>query len=138
MKVAQHKGMRIAVLTRDEHCPPHVHVDGGDWTARFQFAFWHNGVSFWDSEGKEISEGLKAEISATIKAALPKARKAWIAAVKKTCLENRFWNVASEKLERSGRTRGFGVSKIVSGTYDATRCLTTILLENLDELGIQL
>jgi Domain of unknown function (DUF4160) len=43
MKVGQYKGRRIAVLTRDEHCPPHVHLDGGDSSARFEFSFWHNG-----------------------------------------------------------------------------------------------
>ena len=44
MKVGQYKGRRIAVFTRDEHCPPHV-PDGGDWSTWFEFSFWHNGVS---------------------------------------------------------------------------------------------
>ena len=38
----------MAVLTRNEHCPPHVHVGSADWEARFEFSFWHNGVRLWD------------------------------------------------------------------------------------------
>ena len=44
MKVCSHKGLVIAVLTRNEHCPPHVHVGAARWDARFLFSFWHNGV----------------------------------------------------------------------------------------------
>jgi hypothetical protein len=52
--VGQYKGRRIAVFTRDEHCPPHVHLDGGDWSARFEFSFWHNGVSLLDVTGYSL------------------------------------------------------------------------------------
>lgn len=38
----------MAVLTRNEHCPPHVHVGSPQWEARFEFSFWHNGVRLWD------------------------------------------------------------------------------------------
>ena len=48
MKVCTHMGLDIAVLTRNEHCPPHVHVGTDKWDARFQFSFWHNGVRLWD------------------------------------------------------------------------------------------
>ncbi len=48
MKVFVYKGYAVVVMLRDEHCPPHVHVDGGRWSARFRFSFWHNGVELWD------------------------------------------------------------------------------------------
>jgi hypothetical protein len=48
MKVCTHQGLQMAVLTRNEHCPPHVHVGSVDWEARFEFSFWHNGVRLWD------------------------------------------------------------------------------------------
>jgi len=38
----------LAVLTRNERCPPHAHVGSTDWEARFEFSFWHNGVRLWD------------------------------------------------------------------------------------------
>jgi hypothetical protein len=44
----QLQGLAMVVMLRDEHCPPHVHVDGGRWSARFKFSFWHNGVELWD------------------------------------------------------------------------------------------
>lgn len=48
MKVCEHRGLVVAVLTRNEHCPPHVHVGTDDWDARFEFSFWHDGVRLWD------------------------------------------------------------------------------------------
>jgi len=48
MKICTYHGLIIAVLTRNEHCPPHVHVGAADWEARFEFSFWHNGVRLWD------------------------------------------------------------------------------------------
>jgi hypothetical protein len=48
MNVCRYKGFSLVVMLRDEHCPPHVHVDAGTWSARFRFSFWHNGVELWD------------------------------------------------------------------------------------------
>ena len=48
MKVCEHRGLVVAVLTRNEHCPPHVHEGTDDWDARFEFSFWHDGVRLWD------------------------------------------------------------------------------------------
>ena len=50
MKVCIYNGLVIAILTRNEHCPPHVHVGPQEWDARFEFSFWHNGVRLWDVE----------------------------------------------------------------------------------------
>jgi hypothetical protein len=48
MKVCAHRGLVVAIFTRNEHCPPHVHVGTAQWEARFEFSFWHNSVSLWD------------------------------------------------------------------------------------------
>ena len=48
LKVFSHKGLSVVIMLRDEHCPPHAHVDAGAWSARFKFSFWHNGVELWD------------------------------------------------------------------------------------------
>ena len=37
MKLCVYRDLVIAVLTRNEHCPPHVHVGTDKWDARFQF-----------------------------------------------------------------------------------------------------
>jgi hypothetical protein len=47
MKVCSHKGLVIAVLTRNEHCPPHVHVGTTKWNARILFSFRYNDVRLW-------------------------------------------------------------------------------------------
>jgi len=85
MKVGQYKGRRIAVLTRDEHCPPHVHLDGGDWSARFEFSFWHNGVSLLDviPDTARVPSQVKSDVIAIIKGRLPVARESWMEAIKK-------------------------------------------------------
>jgi hypothetical protein len=44
MSVCAHHGLVFAILTRDQHCPPHVHVGTDKWEARFEFGFWDNGV----------------------------------------------------------------------------------------------
>jgi hypothetical protein len=48
MKVCSYKGLSIVILLRAEHCPPHVHVNAGSWSARLQFSFWHNDIELWD------------------------------------------------------------------------------------------
>jgi hypothetical protein len=44
MRVCAHRRLVFAVLTLDEHCPPHVHVGTDKWEARFEFSFWDNSV----------------------------------------------------------------------------------------------
>ena len=48
MKVCVHRDLVIAVLTRDEHCLPHVHVGTNKWDVRFQFSVGHDSVQLWD------------------------------------------------------------------------------------------
>jgi hypothetical protein len=33
MRICSYKGLVMVVMLRDEHCPPHAHVDGGRWSA---------------------------------------------------------------------------------------------------------
>jgi hypothetical protein len=44
MKICSYKGLSIVIMLRDEHCPPHVHVNAGPWNARFLFSFCHNEI----------------------------------------------------------------------------------------------
>ena len=81
MKVCKHAGLTIAVLTRNEHCPPHVHVGTEKWDARFQFSFWHNGVRLWDvmpaqnEPSAAVLEGLRLALKQP--AHLRRARDLW-------------------------------------------------------------
>lgn len=45
---------------RDEHCPPHVHVAGKEWDARFRFSFLDGHVALWDVGQKIILNLVRA------------------------------------------------------------------------------
>ena len=34
VKIIRYRNYTLAVLTRDEHCPPHAHVGSSEWEAR--------------------------------------------------------------------------------------------------------
>lgn len=48
MRLFSYKGFSMVIMLRDEHCPPHAHVDAGTWSARFKFSLWHNSVELWE------------------------------------------------------------------------------------------
>jgi hypothetical protein len=81
MRVCSHKGLVIAVLARNEHCPPHVHVGTAQWDARFLFSFWHNGVRLWDvtPAQNEPNVAVLEELRHVLKqpAHLRRARECW-------------------------------------------------------------
>jgi hypothetical protein len=97
MKVCAYKGLLIAVLTRNEHCPPHVHVGSDKWEARFEFSFWHNGVRLYDvmpaqkQPTVEVLEELRQELKLPIH--LRRAREIWWSSSQTVCLVNQLWDV---------------------------------------------
>ena len=131
MKVCTHRGLLIAVLTRNEHCPPHVHVGTGDWNARFEFSFWHNGVRLWDvvPTQESPSAGLLEEIRQAIKEAenLLRARKLWWQSRQTLCLDNLLWDTTTLAVVTPKGTRTSTV-QIVSGRFDGVRNRTVLHL----------
>ena len=129
MKVCTHRGLLIAVLTRNEHCPPHVHVGTGDWNARFEFSFWHNGVRLWDVVPiqESPSAGLLEEIRQAIKEAenLLRARKLWWQSRQTLCLDNLLWDTTTLAVVTPKGTRTSTV-QIVSGRFDGVRNRTVL------------
>jgi hypothetical protein len=111
MKICSYKGLVMVVMLRDEHCPPHVHVDGGRWSARFKFSFWHNGVELWDvipyarRPPLAVLEGLRQELKQT--AHLQRARTIWWTRIQTACLDNQLWDWQAEEVlatKRPGST----------------------------------
>ncbi len=110
MKVCSHKGLVIAILTRNEHCPPHVHVGTAQWDARFLFCFWHNDVRLWDVTParnepnvavlEELSQALKQPVH------LRRARECWWSSRQTLCLENQQWDAAAEDGQPQGSAAG--------------------------------
>jgi hypothetical protein len=102
MKVCSHRGLVIAILTRNEHCPPHVHVGNARWEARFEFSFWHNSVSLWDVVPaknmptvtllEELRQVLKLPVN------LKQARAIWWLSRQTVCLDNQMWDKARQEV----------------------------------------
>jgi hypothetical protein len=96
MKVCSYKGLSVVIMLRDEHCPPHAHVEAGAWSARFRFSFWHNGVELWDvvplSRRPPIAvlEGLRQSLK--LPAHLLRARRLWWRKLHTACLDNQLWD----------------------------------------------
>ena len=97
----------MVVMLRDEHCPPHAHVDGGRWSARFKFSFWHNGVELWDvipyarRPPLAVLEGLRQELNQP--AHLQRARTIWWGKIQTACLDNQLWDWQADEVVATKR-----------------------------------
>ena len=137
--------MDIAVLTRNEHCPPHVHVGHNGWDARFSFSFWHNSVNLWDvnpenmAPSKSVLEELRLIIEDPVN--LRKARHCWWrvhSSTLKICLNNKYWDPDNGE-EVDGKSARTGMPQIQSAMYNAARDVTTLTFVGGEEpLEIQL
>lgn len=116
-------GYQIVVMFRDEHCPPHVHVDGKDWSMRIKFSFWNNDTEFWDTTPSRAKPNLRVirmlcrELEKTNN--LCKARQEWMKAVKQTCMDNGYWDLTNSKMGSQGNT-------IINSTYDTQKNITVL------------
>jgi hypothetical protein len=96
MKLFSYKGLSAVIMLRDEHCPPHAHVDAGTWSARFKFSFWHNSVELWDvvpqlqRPPEAVLEGLRHALRQP--AHLRRARGIWWDKLQTACLDNQLWD----------------------------------------------
>lgn len=96
MKVCSYKGLSIVIMLRDEHCPPHVHVNAGVWSARLGFSFWHNDIQLWDvvplsrRPPLAVLEGLCRSLEQP--AHLRRARRIWWSKLQTVCLDNQWWD----------------------------------------------
>lgn len=131
MKVCRHQGLLIAILTRNEHCPPHVHVGTEKWDARFTFSFWHNGVRLWDviparhEPSAVVLEDLRLVIKRPVH--LRKARGLWWHSRRTLCLDRQWWDVAGEEAVHPA-TRRAGALEIESAHFDAQAYRTVLKL----------
>ena len=96
MKLFRYKGLSMVIMLRDEHCPPHAHVDAGPWSARFKFSFWHNSVELWDvvphSNRPPVAmlEGLRHALRQPVH--LRRARAIWWDKLNTVCLDHQIWD----------------------------------------------
>lgn len=136
MKVCIHDGLLVAVLTRNEHCPPHVHVGTADWEARFEFGFWHNDVSLLDvvpvknQPSAAVLEALRQVIKTPQH--LRRARECWWEVLGSTCLENQMWD-AKEQEVVSPKAKRQGTRVIKAAVFDGRQYKTVLTLAGLDK-----
>lgn len=131
MKVRTHKGLLIAVLTRNEHCPPHVHVGTDKWEARFEFSFWHNGVRLLDVVPVKnqpivaVLEDLRQTLKQPVN--LRRAREIWWGCRQTVCLVNQLWNIETDEIV-STQYRRLDARVIEAAHFDAQRYKTVLQL----------
>ena len=136
MEVCRHKGLLVAVLTRNEHCPPHVHVGTADWEARYEFCFWHNDVSLLDvvpvknQPSVAVLEDLRQVIKNPLN--LRRARKGWWEVLGSTCLENQMWDAKQQEVV-SPKAKRLGSRVITAAVFDGRQYKTFLTLAGLDK-----
>jgi hypothetical protein len=132
MKVCNHQGLLIAVLTRNEHCPPHVHVGTVDWEARFEFSFWHNGVCLLDvvpvknQPSIDVLEDLRQAIKNPQH--LRRARTCWWESIQAVCLVNQMWDAQALEVV-SPKEKRPNAQRIQTAVFDANRYQTVLQLK---------
>lgn len=142
MKVCTHHGHDLVILTRNEHCPPHIHVGSTKWAARFTFSFWENHVQLWDvvPEQNMPSTSILDALQTTLAepANLRKARELWWKALGSVCLDNKYWDTKkNEVIETKGRRTN--AEQIHSALFHPKTYRTTFLISPSEqEVEIQL
>ena len=132
MKVFTHLGLAVAVLTRNEHCPPHVHVGPPEWEARFEFSFWHNGARLLDvvpvrnKPNIKVLEGLRQAIM--IPENLRRARECWWQSKQALCLVNQVWDEQRQEVASPAQKRQ-GARMIQTAVFDTQRYRTLLQLK---------
>lgn len=136
MQVCKHNGLVLAVLTRNEHCPPHVHVGSAEWNARFKFSFWHDSVCLWDvvpaqnMPSAKVLEDLRQVLMKPVH--LRKARALWWSVMQTMCLENLQWDAQAEEVV-SPQAKRIGAVSIQSARFDAANYQTVMQLMGTSE-----
>jgi hypothetical protein len=132
VKIAQYRNYTLVILTRNEHCPPHVHVGDADWEARFKFSFWHDSICLWDVVPLQnipktaLLEHLRQTLMKP--ANLRKARQAWWQSRQTLCLDNLLWQPGTQEVV-SPKDAKRGARRIVSATFEATGYKTVLQMD---------
>ena len=128
MKICTYDGLTMAVLTRNEHCPPHAHTGTDKWGARFVFSFWRDQVHLWDvipvqnrPSARQL-EGLRHTLM--LPTNLRRAREIWWNSVQSVCLANQHWDAdAGEVVGKAGPH-----TKVIKAASFNARANKTMLL----------
>ena len=113
----------VELKLRDEHCPPHVHVEDEEvpWEARFEFSFVSDAVLLMDVDPIEDAPSTRAidRIKRAITANLAKCRKEWWERIGTCCIDNRWMHLTPGGEIALLGEREKGAGQIGAVSYDA-------------------
>ena len=93
-------GLFVELWTRDEHCPPHIHVENeaAPWEAQLEFSFLTGAVRLMDIDPIAGAPAARTidRIKAAIAAKLPRCRSEWWTRIGTRCLDNRWIRIAHD------------------------------------------
>ena len=125
-------GLYVELRTRDEHCPPHVHVENEEvpWEARLAFSFIGNAVRLMDVDPIEDAPSTRTidRIKAAIASNLPRCRTEWWARVSTCCVDNRWIRVSRDGTVTVLARREVGAVQTGRAFYESgTRQVTLVM-----------
>jgi hypothetical protein len=127
-------GLHVELRTRDEHCPPHVHVENEavPWEARLAFSFIGNAVRLMDVDPIEDAPSTRTidRIKAAIVGNLPKCRAEWWARVGTCCVDNRWTQVSRDGTVTVLVKRAGGAAQIAEASYDPQAGRVTLIMKD--------
>lgn len=125
---------RTGLRTRDEHCPPHLHVGNAEvrWEARLAFSFVSDVVRLVDIDPVEDAPGTRTidRIKLAIVANLPRCRAEWWAKVGTACLDNRWARLLPDGMVTILARREKGAIQIGTATYEPRTGQTTLTMKD--------
>ena len=133
--------LHVELMLRDEHCPPHVHVDDQTslWEARFAFSFVSDNVILMDVDPIEEAPNTRTidRIKAAIAANLAKCRAVWWEKIGTCCLDRRWMRVANDTVTILPK-RERGSIQIHTARYSpAANHAVTLILQDGTTLTLQ-
>ena len=134
-------GLWVELRTRDEHCPPHVHVENEavPWEARLAFSFIDNAVRLMDVDPIEDAPKTRTidRIKAAIAANLPKCRTDWWARVGTCCIDNRWTQVSRDETVIVLARRETGAVQIGRAIYELSAGQVTLIMKDGTSLTVK-
>lgn len=134
-------GLHVELRTRDEHCPPHLHVENEEvpWEARLAFSFVSDVVRLMDIDPVEDAPGTRTidGIKAAIATNLPRCRAGWWAKVGTGCLDNRWARVSQDGMVTLLAKREKGAIQIGTATYEPQTGQMTLTMKDGARFAMQ-
>jgi hypothetical protein len=125
---------------RDEHCPPHLHVENEEvpWEARLAFSFVGDVIRVMDVDPIEDAPNTRTidRIKAAIVNNLPKCRAEWWARVGTCCLDNRWIRLSRDGTLTVLVRREVGAIQVRGAVYDPQVGQVTLIMKDGTSLAI--